>query len=226
MSALLTPLWSQTGCESCYGKNISEIRLMGLRYTKKFIVLRELASQQGQPYKREDESKNWARLDNLDIFSQIAIEPVLENDQVVLEIRVIEIFPYLPFVTYEVTDENGFSIGPGFQSVNLLGRDVLVTAFGRFGGATNVGVLLANPWWRGNHLGYSLEFSQRDRANDLDDFHEKSTEIVAKLSSYAGEHGRVGMRISTLFVESDSSDRTLSASNRDVLPSGRFYGRV
>ena len=156
--------------DTLYGKVLKEIRITGARRTDVDIITRELASQIGEPYLKINADKDYARLDKLDIFSYVKIQPAEAEAGVVLEIEVQEIFPYLPFFSYEVTDENGFSAGAGFQSVNMLRRDIFFTGFARFGGATNFGILLENPWIAGNHLSYTFEFFQRQRFTKLDQF--------------------------------------------------------
>jgi outer membrane protein insertion porin family len=212
-----------TNEKDVYGKILKEIRLTGARHTDTEIVTRELASKVGKPYLQENATKDYARLDRLDIFSSVKISPQLENDGVVLQIAVKEIFPYLPFFSYEVTDENGFAGGPGFQSVNLLRRDIFLFGTARFGGATNINFLYENPWIGGNHFSVRLELYQRDRFNDLDNFNEKATEANLQIGSFIGEYGRIGGRASFLSIKSDSAGRTLSPSNRDNLPTLGFY---
>jgi len=141
-----------------YGRVLKDIRVTGARFTDREIIVRELASKIGKPYLRKNAAKDFARLDNLDIFSYVEVQPVGEAGAVVLEVAVKEIFPYLPFFSYEVTDENGFSGGPGFQSVNMLRRDISFFAAARFGGANNINVLFDDPWISGNHLSLRFEF--------------------------------------------------------------------
>jgi len=216
-------LFSQNSHDINYGTILEEIRISGARFTVTEIITRELASQVGQPYIRKNADRDYARLDKLDIFSSVKITPIEESDGIILNVEVQEIYPYLPFLTYQVTDENGLSLGPGFQSVSLFGQDIFVTALARFGDATNVLFFLENPWFAGNHLSYTLEVTQQDRRNKLDDFNEISTEINVLISSYLGEQGRIGGRFSFLSVKSDSIGRTLSADRRDNLPTIGFF---
>jgi len=202
---------AQSKVDELYGKDLKDIRIKGLRYTQEEIMFRELASKVGKPYTETNAQKDFAKLDKLDIFSSIEIQPFEEGNDVNLEIRVKELFPYLPFFSYEVTDENGFAGGPGFQSVNLLGRDRFLFGAARFGGATNISVLYEDPWIAGNHLSVRLEFSQRDRFNKLDEFNEIASEGTLRIGSYLGEYGRVGGRFSFISLKSDLPGKTLSS---------------
>ncbi len=181
------------------GKTVKEIRISRLRYSDRDIIIRELASWVGEPYLKENAEKDAKRLDRLGICSAIRIEPIEDGEEVVLEIEGEEIFPHLPILSLDVSDENGLSIGPGFKSINLGGRDISFSANARFGGATHLGTTVENPWFAGNHLSYRLEFQQRDRRNKLDDFAEVSTEVNLRLGSYVGEHGRIGGHFNFLF---------------------------
>jgi len=208
---------------SFYGKPLKEIRFHGVRFTKLHVLTRELASQVGEPYLQENAERDFALLDKLDLFSSLEIKPVLEDEGVILDISVREIFPYLPFFSYEVTDENGFAAGPGLQSVSMFGRDIFLTGTARFGGATNIGLFLENPWFIGNHFSYRLEFFQRQRFNELDQFNETATEVYLTLGSYIGQNGRIGGRASFQSLKSDSTGRTLSSDGRDNVPTLGFF---
>lgn len=219
----VSPILGQNNLNSLYGKILKEIRIEGARFTDVNVITRELASKVGQPYTRKNAKKDFARLDQLDICSKIEMDPIAEGDGVVLMIRVKEIFPYLPFFSYEVTDENGFAGGPGFQSVNLLRRDIFFFASARFGGATNISLLYENPWISGNHFSLRVEFFQRDRFNELDRFNEIASEGRLQIGSYIGEYGRIGGRFLFISIKSDSVGRTLSSSNRDNVPTLGFF---
>jgi outer membrane protein assembly factor BamA len=208
--------------EHLYGKTVREIRIGRLRYTDPEIMIRELASQVGEPYLKENADKDAQRLDRLGIFSAIKIEPIEEGNGVVLEIEVKETFPYLPTISLDVSDENGLSIGPGFKSINLRGRAISFSVAARFGGTTSLGTSLENPWFAGNHLSYRLEFQQRDRRNEVDGFAEASTTFNLHLGSYVGENGRIGTHFNFLSLGSDTPGITLSEDNRDNIPSMAF----
>ncbi len=209
--------------EGPYGKTVREIRISRLRYTDRDIIIRELASRVGEPYLKENADKDAQRLDRLGICSAVRIEPIEDGDGVVLVVEVEETFPHLPTISLDVSDENGLSIGPGFKSINLGGRDISFSASARFGGATNIGTTVENPWFAGNHLSYRMEVQQRDRRNELDDFAEVSTEVNLRLGSYVGEHGRIGGHVNFLSLGSDTPATTLSQNNRDNIPSLAFF---
>ena len=217
------PLSAQEGQAIPFGKVLEEIRIEGARFTDLDIITRELYSKVGQPYLEHNAARDFNQLDKLDIFSQIIFNPVENDDGVILEIKLKEIYPYLPFLAYEVTDENGLSIGLGLQSVSLGGRDIFLTGLARFGGASSISLFLENPWFAGNHLSYTFRFDKRDRVNELDKFNEAATEASLVLGSYLGENGRIGMLLGFESIGSDSVRKTLSSNNRDNVASIGFF---
>ena len=78
------------------------------------------------------------QLDELRLFAAVTIEPRLENEAVVLQVAVTETLRLLPTIGIRVTDENGFSIGPGMKGINLLGYGSQSGASLLFGGETSV----------------------------------------------------------------------------------------
>ena len=81
---------SPTDVEQLYGKTLKEIRISELRFTKREIIIRQLASRLGEPYLKENAEKDVKRLDQLEIFSAITIEAIEEGNEVVLVIEVKE----------------------------------------------------------------------------------------------------------------------------------------
>lgn len=207
------------------GRNVKEIRISELKYTKRETVTRELVSRVGEPFRMENLEEDKERLDRLGIFSSIEINPIEEDNEIVVDVEVKETFPYLPMLSIEITDENGMSVGPGFRAVNLFGKAVHLIASARFGGATNAEVRISDPWFAGNHVGYDVHFFQRDRKNKLDDFRELSSELNGRISTWLGDSGRIGGRLGFLSLGSDRDGVTSSDDNRDnVLSAGVFMG--
>ena len=219
----LPPLSAQEDQAIPFGKVLKEIRIEGARFTDLDIITRELHSKVGQPYLEHNAARDFNQLDKLDIFSQIIFNPVENDDGVILEIKLKEIYPYLPFIAYEVTDENGLSIGLGLQSVSLGGRDIFLTGLGRFGGASSISLFLENPWFAGNHRSYTLRLDKRNRVNELDKFNEAATEASLVLGSYLDENGRIGMLLGFESIGSDSVLKTLSSNDRDNVASIGFF---
>jgi outer membrane protein insertion porin family len=208
-----------------YGKIVKEIRITGAESMREYIVRRELASTIGEPYTAANAAKDYERLDNLGIFSDIDLVAQEEDGVVVITIEVKETFRYLPVVSFSIDDENGISVGGGLKSVNLLGKGVSLSAVARFGGATSVEAILKNPWIAGNHFGYQFEYFHRDRRNELYKFDETADEFFLTLSSYLEESGRIGARYSLQHIQSNEPGRTISADHTDLVSTlGLFFG--
>jgi len=222
-TALASDHGSPPASENFYGKTVSKIVIEGLNRTRQENVLRELASKEGQPYTAETAREDPKRLDRLRIFSSYKIEVIDEKDSVVLKIQVREIFPYLPTLSLDVSDETGVSLGPGFKAINLFGKQVLLSVAARFGGATDFEVVFRNPWFAGNHMSYQSDFRYVDRLNELDNFNETSEDFGFQLGSHIGEAGRIGTRFRFLSLRSDIDGITLSDTNRDYVPKLSFF---
>jgi outer membrane protein insertion porin family len=206
-----------------YGRTVAEIRIVGLKTTRPYVVERELATKVGDPFTKENEKKDYERLDRLGIFSEIKIYTALGDDGLVVFVEVRETFAYLPVVNLSISDENGVSAGGGFKSVNLLGRAIQFSGVARFGGETTVEVFLVDPWVTGNRIGYRAEYYHRERSNVIQDFYEKADEAYLRVGGHIGEYGRTGVRIWYHGVRSDVEGNTLSLDNSDHVIYGGIY---
>ncbi|MBT7598182.1 MAG: hypothetical protein HN559_24980, partial [Gemmatimonadetes bacterium] len=134
------------------GLPIAAVEIRGNRYTQDFVIQRELVTRTGRHFDPESLAADLQRLDNLDIFSSLAAQVQRRADDsvtVVLQIR--ELPPVVPYISYDVNDQDGWSFGPAVKSVNLLGRDVFLAGYALFGGRESFLLDLSQPWWRGNH---------------------------------------------------------------------------
>jgi len=92
-----TDVYSRPDDGGFSGKIVKGVRVAGLKYTQLDVVTRELVSRVGRVYQKGDADRDLALLDRLDLFSQIEVKPVYEGQDVILDIKVREILPYLPF---------------------------------------------------------------------------------------------------------------------------------
>jgi outer membrane protein assembly factor BamA len=157
------------------------------------------------------------RLDNLDIFSSLAASARPLGEEVILVIKLREIPPAVPYISYDVTDEDGWSYGPALKAVNLLGRDLFVAGYALFGGKTTFLLDINYPWIAGNHLSLDLDIGRIERDNSLDGFREESFEFSPWLGTYLGERGRAAVGFSYFRVHSDRPGHTLNTKGRDQL---------
>ncbi|MFC2164565.1 BamA/TamA family outer membrane protein [Acidobacteriota bacterium] len=202
---------------------IKEIRFEGLKRTKEYIVTRELISKVGEPLLLENLAIEKQRIELLDIFSDIRIEPEVVEEKVIIHYIFVETFPLLPSISISITDENGVSAGAGVKSPNLLGRDIFFSGRVLFGGSTVAEFWIDNPWVTGNHLGYSLEYYYRERSNLITESNEIANEFYLKVGSWIGRHGRIGGSFESINIRSDKPGTTLSPDGLDKTTRLGFY---
>ncbi len=196
---------------------IDEVRLIGVKYTREFIVTRELTSRVGEPYSTTKARQDVQHLDRLGIFSRVDIRAVEESGRTILEVDVSEATPILPIPAVRLTDQDGLQAGGGVRAINAFHRAISASATAMFGGATNIEVTGKNPWVTGNRIGLEFNLVYRDRFNSLFDFGENSFELYFNASTYLGEHWRANVRADFTWLESDSLGITLDPDNTDEI---------
>ena len=197
------------------GEVVREIMVLGNKHTRTSVIARTLATQVGDTLTVESILKNREWLDRLGVFTSIRFLTLKQPDGLVLFVQVTEATPYLPSLSMELTEENGFSIGPALSAINFAGTATKVTGFARFGGATNLQLRVEAPWRPRRRWTYSADMYWRDRTNKLDDFHEESGEVYLVAYRQVWEALRAGTRLDFLSIGADTTGITLSRSNRD-----------
>ena len=220
---LFSPLRGQDEPGPGEGLTVKAIRLEGLNRTKAYVVTRELVSRVGAPHRGENVAKDITRLEKLDIFVDIQVEATVEGSEVVLTYRFVEILKFLPSLGLQITDENGVSVGVGVKVPNVRGRDTSFSGRVMGGGSALAQVVVQNPWFAGNRIGYSLEYYYRNRENLLADFLETSHEFALELSAPVGEYFRFGGRLEYQDIRSDTDGATLDPDNQDQVTRMGFY---
>ncbi|HIG56866.1 MAG TPA: hypothetical protein EYG11_02495 [Candidatus Latescibacteria bacterium] len=216
---LLLPvlLAAASSLETFAGRKVLRIDIEGHRTTREHTIRRELHTTTGQAFDPERWRADLQRLDNLDIFSSLNSNVQATENGIILVLRMREMPPAVPYVSYNVTDEDGWSFGPALKAVNLLGRDILVAGYALFGGKTTFLLDLNYPWIAGNHLSLDLDIGRIERENTLDGFRETSFEFSPWVGAYLGERGRAAVGFSYFRVDSDRPGHTLQTNGRDQL---------
>jgi outer membrane protein assembly factor BamA len=204
-----------------FGEILREIRIEGNDYTREDVIRMALKSRIGHPLTQENTRLDLLWVTRLGAFTAVtlATEPVAEG--VVLIVTVTEATPYIPSLSFALTQENGMEIGPAFSSSNILGTTARASAYARFGGATNLGVKYAQPqlaefsWLSG----WRAEYFHRDRINKLLDFDETTDEITFEYMRSTSDDMRTGLRFRYIALKSDRDGVTLGADNFDQVPS-------
>ena len=214
---LPTLLAADNALETFAGHQVLRIDLEGHRTTREHIIRRELRTTVGDSFDPKLLRADLQRLENLDIFSSLRVSAHPVESGIILVIRMREIPPAVPYISYDVTDEDGWSFGPALKAVNLLGRDLFVAGYALFGGKTTFLLDLNYPWIAGNHLSFDLDIGRIERENTLDGFRETSFEFSPWLDTYIGERGRAGLGFSYFRVDSNLPGHTLHSRGQDQL---------
>lgn len=204
-------------------KPIKAVKFIGSRYTKEYILERELSSVIGQKYTEEYIHFARGRLDKLGIFSGIKITPIEEEDGIILQIELKETFPVFPFPNLAISDENGLQYGGSLTALNLKGEALFFSLTALFGGATSIESRIINPWILGDNVAYQLDFYYRNRRNKIFDYQERAFEFYSTFSRPLRNHLNVGARLSLQFLKSDIPGKTLSSDNTDMVPNFAIF---
>ena len=215
---VLSQTTSAQSVDPLEGLVVREIRVTGLRNWPPDKVVRHLATRVGEPFHHADLAVDQRRLDEIRLFTSVVIEPRLEDGAVVLQVAVSETLRVLPIVVVRVTDEDGFSVGPGMRGINLFGGGNQVALAVTFGGETSVstkvdGTTITPGTWS-RHVG----FTDSRRHNTLYDFDEHATTADVRIARN-WEHGlRTGAAANLQVFDTGSSGASLSPDGRDVIP--------
>ena len=200
------------------GLTVREVRVTGLRNLQPDEITRHLTTRVGEPFRRGTLALDQRRLDELRLFSSVAIRPELVGDGVLVNVAVAETLRLLPTILVRVTDENGASFGIGARSINLLGRGTQSGVGVLFGGETSVSATVdattITPGTWSRHAG----FSYSKRPNALYDFEERATSADVRLGRNFAHGLRAGGLASILAIDTGSSGASLSADGEDLVP--------
>ena len=185
------------------GWRVARIEFEGARITKDHIIRREMRTRVGRTLHLGDFEADLQRLDNLDIFSSIKVSGQGRDGDVELILLLRELPFAVPYISYDITDEDGLSLGPALKSVNMLGRDVFVAGYLLYGGRTLYLLDFSAPWVAGNHVSFDLDLSRVERENRLDGFREISYKITPRIGTYVADHGRAALSVTYMRVEAD-----------------------
>ena len=157
------------------GTVISAIRFEGLEHTNPRVVERELLNRAGEPFSAEKFEAEKLRLQDLDLFTDIAVECSSSK----LTYRFQEIFRWIPAPAGKKTDRDGLMIGLALANLNVLGEDIRAelqyrTATDPFFDKNEYAVYVSSPYLFGLPLGWNIEFLVTDSYDDIRGFQENS----------------------------------------------------
>lgn len=203
-----------------FGETLREVRIEGNTYTREWIILRAVKSRIGNPFTQENAQLDVLWIMRLGAFTSVTLttEPMIDGTALI--VTVTERTPYIPSLSIGLTQENGLEVGPAISSSNLLGTSAHLSAYARFGGATNFGLEYADPLLPGRSwmFGYQFNFFHRDRKNELLDFNETTDEFFFEFLQATNDNMRNGVRFRYMAIQSDRDGVTLGSDNFDHVP--------
>jgi outer membrane protein assembly factor BamA len=192
-------------------------RVINPGVTREFIIVRELQQQVGAPFAIDVLQADLSRLENLGIFSLVHVAVLEVTGGIELEYHVTETPWIVPYFAFRYNDENGWSVGPALTSLNLAGRQVLLSGRVLVGGTTTFEARLLWPWIAYDHLSLDLTANHLVRQDEVLEFEEKSSEFTPWVGTYLGQRGRLAGTAGWFQMNADQDGRTLSPTNRDNL---------
>jgi outer membrane protein insertion porin family len=199
------------------GRTLGRYTFSGNRVTKDYVIARELELRPGRPLAADSLTADVVRLENLSIFSSIRPVFTAGDSAVDLDLVIKEMPPLVPYPAVSYNEIDGWSVGLGVASLNLLGRAISLSGSALPIGTTQVRAKFSYPWISGNHFGLAASYASLDRYDALNGFREGSDQITPQVSTYLGRHGRLRGIFDYLGMTSDTDGKTLSPDNRDDL---------
>lgn len=161
--------------------SVDSVAIEGLRTTRSSVVLRELHHRAGRPFSCSGWEDEKARLEDLDIFADIALRASERGGRVHLTYVVRELPPYIPFVAVAKTEQDGLSLGPALASLNFLGTGIRAEFISRFGGTTEFQASLSSSRLGDWPLQYDFAVLRVDSYDNFEEFHEDSWRVKLDL---------------------------------------------
>jgi outer membrane protein assembly factor BamA len=136
---------------------VREIIVLGNEKTREYVIRRELKTKIGQPLDYSLLEQDRKRIQNLQLFNKVVIEPVATGDGVALLVVVAErwyIFPY-PILFYNERDVKKLSYGGGVVHQNFRGMATIIGLSAWFGFNPGFQLYYRNPYFNRDHELYT-----------------------------------------------------------------------
>ena len=157
------------------GASVSSVSFEGLKHTKPRVVERELLNRAGEPFSQEKFEMEKARLQDLDLFTEISVS--CEGTKLTYHFK--EIFRWIPAPAGKKTDRDGLMLGAALANINVFGEDIRLevqyrTTVDPFFDKNEVAFYASSPYLFGLPLGWNLEFLMTDSYDEIRNFPERS----------------------------------------------------
>lgn len=157
---------------------VREIIVLGNEKTREYVIRRELKTKIGQPLDYSLLEQDRKRIQNLQLFNKVVIEPVATGDGVALLVVVAErwyIFPY-PILFYNERDVKKLSYGGGVVHQNFRGMATLIGLSAWFGFNPGFQIYYRNPYFNRDRQLYTsfglYSRKMKSLATDVERFDE------------------------------------------------------
>ena len=208
------------------GRVVASVSINGANVTRSHVIWREIETRSGEPLSVKTLRDDFTRLENLGIFSSIDVKvyAVEGASEVFVGFDFVEMPWMIPLLKFKYTEQDGWSVGPGLTSLNMLGYGVALSGTVLFGGTTQFIIESRGPWFTTNRLRYTLRAALLQRYDTLNEFNEDSFELTPWMYYFLDQQTRVGLMAGYFAMRSDVDGKTLSEDNRDDF--GRAGGGV
>ena len=203
---------------SAEGRTVTAIELTGHKVTREYVITREIRTRVGEAFHPDVLAADVQRLENLSVFAEIRVDAEPEGDGVRLRFRFKEMPSWCPpgLLLHRGGRLRG---GPELSAVNLIGRDMSLSARAYFGSAQQYAVSYSWPWISGNHRSFDFYGARSAAAGHAERLRGDELRVHAR--------GRAPTSASTagsgqVLVLPDEERRRpasrLSPDNEDILP--------
>lgn len=225
-SLLIAPLLAfadpdPAGIEAFDGIPVAEIRILGLRNTREYVVRRELRNRTGKNFSYRDWIMERNTFLGLDLFVSVSLDGEKTGEGLILTYRFLELFTFFVYPTGKQTDQDGWFLGPAMTFMNFLGSGTKITALARSTvipekfTSTEYLAMASSRWLGPLPVEYALELTKTESYNPLKRFNENSME--AALSLYQRIRGpfRIMYTGGTYYIERDRKNETFTGRDRN-----------
>jgi len=199
------------------GMTVTRIDITGNKVTRDYVIRREIHTAAGAPLDPGTLAGDYTRLENLGVFGSIRIAAEDTLGEATLTVTVTEIPWIVPYPALSYSEVDGWSVGLGVASPNLLGRAITLSGSVLVGGTTQYSAAFLYPWITGNHVSAGALVAHLTREDVFLDFEEHSQEFTPEVGTWLGTHGRLNGAFSWFQMHSDVDGKTLNPGNTDNL---------
>jgi outer membrane protein assembly factor BamA len=173
---------------------IERIIIVGNEKTDRKVILREMKVKTGDRYIPLHVERDRKRLQSLDLFNRVDIQPISTGEGVALLVIVSERWYWMPYPIffYNERDVKKLSYGAGLAHLNVRGRAEKLQLSGWLGYNPGLFLYYHNPWFGGHHKFYfsgrTYYSSVESRVNTVDTFDEQHAGIELTVGKRWGFH--------------------------------------